>query len=110
MFIDAKKAHFNPRCQEDVYIQLPREAGCLEGMCGKLIFWLYGFQKAALAWEDLYAEKFAQRGFLRHAGCSIMSHRRGIYLAWSTGRILHFAVWKRTIRGHSHTGGALLLA
>ncbi len=23
LFIDAKKAHFNPECEEDVYIQLP---------------------------------------------------------------------------------------
>ncbi len=25
-FIDAKKAHLNPECQEDVYIELPEEA------------------------------------------------------------------------------------
>ena len=26
MFIDAKKAHLNPKCAEDVYIELPDEA------------------------------------------------------------------------------------
>ena len=27
LFIDAKKAHLNPKCKEDVCIQLPDEAG-----------------------------------------------------------------------------------
>ena len=46
MFIDARKAHLNPRCEEDVYVQLPEECGCPAGMCGKLEYWLYGFRKA----------------------------------------------------------------
>jgi hypothetical protein len=41
MFIDARKAHLNPWCEEDVYIELPEEAGHEEGMCGKLRHWLY---------------------------------------------------------------------
>ena len=36
MFVDARKAHLNPRCEEDVYIELPEECGAPEGMCGKL--------------------------------------------------------------------------
>ena len=40
LFMDAKKAHLNPRCQEDVYIELPEEAGAGEGVCGKLDFWI----------------------------------------------------------------------
>ena len=45
MFIDVKKAHFNPRCEEDVYIELPEECGGPPGMCGELNFWLYGLGK-----------------------------------------------------------------
>ena len=41
LFIDVKKAHLNPRCQQDVYIELPAEAEGGPGMCGKLIFWLW---------------------------------------------------------------------
>ena len=37
-FIDARKAHLNPRCGEDVYIELPVECGAGEGVCGKLNF------------------------------------------------------------------------
>ena len=34
MFIDTKKAHLNPRCEEDVYMELPEEAGQGGGVCG----------------------------------------------------------------------------
>ena len=40
LLIDVRKAHCNPRCEEDVYIQLPEECHCPEGMCGKLVYWL----------------------------------------------------------------------
>ena len=49
MFIDVKKAHLNPACEDDVYIALPEECGVGRGMCGKLKFWLYGFRQAASA-------------------------------------------------------------
>ena len=49
MFIDARKAHLNPKCEEDVYIELPEECGAPPGMCGKLSNWLYGFRQAASA-------------------------------------------------------------
>ena len=39
MFIDAKKAHLNPKCEEDQYIELPEECGAPEGYCGKLNYW-----------------------------------------------------------------------
>ena len=38
MMIDAKKAHLNPRCKEDVYIELPPEVSAKLGQCGKLNF------------------------------------------------------------------------
>ena len=63
--IDAKKAHLNPRCDRDVYIELPAEAGAREGMCGKLDFCLYGFRDVASAWEAFYSEKFVQAGLKR---------------------------------------------
>ena len=47
IFMDAKKAHLNPRCQEEVYIELPEEAEAGEGICGKLQFWMYGMRPAA---------------------------------------------------------------
>ena len=50
MFIDAKKAHLNPKCEEDVYVQLPSEYNVPAGHCSKLNFWLYGMRPAAAAW------------------------------------------------------------
>ena len=72
MFIDAKKAHLNPRCFEDVYIELPEEAGEGPGVCGKLEFWLYGFRKAASEWERFYAAKLEEAGFKRGVGCPVL--------------------------------------
>ena len=72
MFIDAKKAHLNPRCVDDVYIQLPEEAGQGPGMCGKLEYWLYGFRKAASEWERFYASKLEEVGFARGTGCPVL--------------------------------------
>jgi len=71
-FIDAKKAHLNPPCHEDVYIELPDEAGKPKGVCGKLSFWLYGFRKAASAWEDLYTAELLQAGFIRGRACGVL--------------------------------------
>ena len=36
LFMEAKKAHSNPRSEEEVYIEVPKEAGVPVGMCGKL--------------------------------------------------------------------------
>ena len=72
MFIDAKKAHLNPRCQEEVYIELPTEAAESEGTCGKLVYWLYGFRKAASEWEKFYAQKLGEAGFRRGTGCPVL--------------------------------------
>ena len=72
LFIDARKAHLNPRCTEDVFIELPEEAGAGSGVCGKLRYWLYGFKKAAQAWEDFYAEKLEDVGFVRGQGSGVV--------------------------------------
>lgn len=72
MFIDAKEAHLNPKCEGDVYVSLPEECGRPEGMCGKLNYWLYGFRPAAAAWEKLYAAKFESVGFKRGESCGVV--------------------------------------
>ena len=72
LFVDARKAHLNPRCEKDVYVELPAEAECPEGMCGKLDFWLYGFRPAAAAWEKLYCEKLEGAGFERGISCGVV--------------------------------------
>ena len=53
LFVDARKAHLNPKCEDDVYIELPEQCGAGPGICGKLNYWLYGFMKAAAAWEEM---------------------------------------------------------
>ena len=58
LFIDVKKAHLCPRCDQDVYFKLPEEANPGKGKCGKLNFWLYGFRPAAQAWENHYTENW----------------------------------------------------
>jgi hypothetical protein len=65
LVIDVKKAHLYPRCEADVYIELPQETGAEAGMCGKLVHWLYGFRPAAQAWENHYAGNLESIGFVR---------------------------------------------
>ena len=72
MMIDAKKAHLNSPCEEEVFVALPEEAGALPGQCGKLNFWLYGFRRAASAWEDFYAKVLENMGFVRGMGCPVI--------------------------------------
>ena len=69
MMIDAKKAHLNPRLQGG---RLHRATTRSRGRAGKLNFWLYGFRKAASAWEDFYAEVMEEAGFRRGVGCSVI--------------------------------------
>ena len=72
LFVDAKKAHLNPKCEDEEYVELPEECGGSEGMCGKLVHWLYGFRKAASAWEDHYAGLFEKEGFIRGYSCGVV--------------------------------------
>ena len=41
-------------------------------MCGKLVYWLYGFRKAASEWERFYAHKMEEAGFCRGVGCPVL--------------------------------------
>ena len=70
--IDAKKAHLNPRCREDVFIELPEECGAGPGICGKLNFWLYGFRKAAVAWEELYSGRLVENCCKKGLTCVVV--------------------------------------
>ena len=72
LFIDAKKAHLNPRCMQGVFIELPAECGAAPGVCGKLNYWLYGFRPAAAAWEELYSGKLVNCGFQRGQTCTVV--------------------------------------
>ena len=65
LLIDVKKAHLNPECKEDVYVELPMEAGAGSDEIGKLKHWLYGFRPAAAAWENHYADKLQSAKFVR---------------------------------------------
>ena len=77
LFVDARKAHLNPKCEEEVYIELPPGAKGGEGMCGKLNYWLYGFRPAAAAWEKLYSEKLEEAGFKGGIGCGVVFYHAG---------------------------------
>ena len=83
MFIDAKKAHLNPECEENVYIELPSESGSKEGVCGKLNYWLYGFRPAAAAWEKHYSKLLEGVGFIKGVSCGVVFYHpsRDISLA-----------------------------
>ena len=65
MYLDIKKAHVIPLCEQDVYVELPAEAEVQEDECGKLIHWLYGCRPAAQAWEEHYSALLKEHGFQR---------------------------------------------
>ena len=67
----------NPRCREDVLIELPEGCGAGPGVCGKLNFWLYGFREAAVAWEELYSGKLVENGFKRGLTCVVVFYHAG---------------------------------
>ena len=70
--IDVRKAHLVPKCTQDVYVDLPREAEARSGECGKLLYWLYGCRPAGQAWEDHYALVLTQAGFRRGVSSPVM--------------------------------------
>ena len=72
MFIDVKKAHLYPKCERDVYVELPAEAGAAKGLCGKLNYWLYGRRPAAAAWEKHYSHKLEEAGFKKGIACGVV--------------------------------------
>ena len=77
LLIDVKTAHLNPECQEDVYVELPREAQAGQNEIGKLRHWLYGFRPAAVAWENHYAKKLQNEGFNRGLATPVSFYHKG---------------------------------
>jgi hypothetical protein len=77
LFVDARKAHLNPKCTEEVFIQLPDEVGARKGVCGKLNYWLYGFRPAASAWERHYSSLLEGVGFRRGLASPVIFHHPG---------------------------------
>ena len=71
MYLDVKKAHLIPRCEQDVYVQLPAEAGARKGECAKLNFWLYGCRPAAQAWEKHYGGTLGKMDFGKSEACPV---------------------------------------
>jgi hypothetical protein len=71
LFIDAKKAHLNPRCMQDVFIELPEECGAAPGVCGKLNHWLM----------DLDQLLRPGRNFIQASSWDVVS-RGGSHVRW----------------------------
>lgn len=66
LYLDVKTAHLSPKCNQDVYVELPEKAGAAEGERGKLIHRLFfGCRQAAQAWEEHYSALVGRRGFKR---------------------------------------------
>jgi hypothetical protein len=64
--VDVKKAHLNGilKDHEHAYVGLP-EQDYRPGQCGRLKRWLYGMRQAASAWEDDYATRLTNAGFVQ---------------------------------------------
>ena len=93
LYIDVKKAHLVPKCTQDVYVELPVEAGAQADECGKLEYWLYGCRPAAQAWEEDYAAVFAAAGFRRLVSCPVaFSHQKQDLVGGVHGDDLVFVV------------------
>ena len=73
LFIDVKKAHLNPVCDQDVYFELPEDANPQPSKVGKVIFWLCGFRPAAQARENCHAAKFVDEASFEHGIGSFVS-------------------------------------
>ena len=63
-FIDARRAYFNARCEENSFIDLPFE-DYQEGKCGQLEQWMYGTRGAASKWDEHYSEIMKSAGFTK---------------------------------------------
>ena len=69
--LDVKKAHLIPKCDQDVYVQLPPEACAQPDECGKLLFWRYGCRPAAQAWKEHGSAVLSKAGFKRSVSCLV---------------------------------------
>ena len=72
--IDVRKAHLNTKCDEEEWVELPKEFETLWKYT-KLKRWLYGMRKAASRWENDDAAKLTTDGFEhRRAAPTICCH------------------------------------
>ena len=72
-FVDVKKAHLNGICEEEAWIELPKEFERW-GKYARLRRWLYGMRKAASSWEEDYSKKLESAGFRRGVAASTLFH------------------------------------
>ena len=62
----------DPKFEEDVYVELPEEAGAADDECGKLVYWLYGCRPAAQAWEQHYNQLLESVGYRRSVASPVV--------------------------------------
>ena len=77
LLIDVKKAHLYPPCAEDVFVELPEEAGEGPDRVGRLRRMLYGLRSAAATWENHYAGKLVSVGFERGMSSPVSFYHPG---------------------------------
>ena len=77
LLIDVKKAHLYPPCTEEVFVELPEEAGEGPDRVGRLRRMLYGLRSAAATWENHYAGKLVSEGFERGMSSPVAFYHPG---------------------------------
>ena len=65
--MDVSRAYFYARCIRPTYIKLPAEdpRSSESGVCGKLLFSMYGTRDAALNWCNEYSSTLEKAGYKR---------------------------------------------
>ena len=63
-FVDARRAYFNAKCNDTIFVELPFEER-RPGACGKLKHWMYGTRGAASKWEEHYSQVLISAGFVK---------------------------------------------
>ena len=64
-FVDIRKAYFNAVPRRKLHLMFPRELGVEKDKCAKLKRCVYGTRDAGQLWEDCYAHKLVEMGFIR---------------------------------------------
>jgi len=79
LFVDIKKAHMNAICNEWAFVELPEEVR-KPGLCARLKYWLYGMRPAARAWEEEYAGKLANEGYIQGSSVPTVFRHEGMQI------------------------------
>ena len=76
MFIDVSKAHLYALVGEEIhaYVDLPPECS-KPGVCGKLVYWLYGMRPASNGWQQEYTRRLESLGFKAGEGSPCCFYR-----------------------------------